>query len=134
MEPTLPTTDTALYLAPDHRLLRAVKAGTLLLVEEGLVKLEGPPRWLGERMHSARLQIGAGGCHVLEEDGWIGLTSPRGARLRVLAGRPADENLGDLLVARLRCLRALENRLLAALAAALRLRLEERENPGGPAP
>lgn len=134
MDPILPKPDEPLYLAAEQQHLRPARAGTLVLVEEGLVLLEGPPRWLGERMQSARLQIGAGGCHVLEEDGWIGLTSPRGARLRVLAGRPADENLGDLLVARLRCLRALENRLLAALAAALRLRVGERENPGGPAP
>jgi hypothetical protein len=76
----------------------------------------------------ARLQIEAGCCHVLEEDGWIGLDALAG-RQRWLAGRPADENLG-ICWWRLRCLRALENRLLAALAAALRLRLEERENPG----
>ncbi|HRH73240.1 MAG TPA: hypothetical protein PLM62_09100 [Zoogloea sp.] len=134
MDPILVKPDETLYLAAQQQHLRPVRAGTLVLVEEGLVLLEGPPRWLGERMQRARLPIEAGCCHVLEEDGWIGLMSPRGARLRVLAGRPADEDLGDLLVARLRCLRTLENRLLAALAAALRLRVEERETPGRPAP
>lgn len=134
MEPPLPTTDTALYLAPDHRLLRAVKAGTLLLVEEGLVELDGPPRWLGEQMLRPRLQIEAGCGHVFDEDGWIELSSARGARLRLVSDRTSGVNAVEVLMGRMRCLRTLENRLLAAVAAALRVRLERQESPGGPAP
>ncbi|MBL8460515.1 MAG: hypothetical protein JNM92_14215 [Zoogloea sp.] len=134
MEPTLPTTDAELYLAPDHRHLRAVRAGTLILVEEGLIELEGPPRSLGEQMLRPRRQIEAGCGHVLDEDGWIGLSSARGARLRLVTDRTSGVNSVEVLMARMRCLRTLENRLLAAVAAALRVRLERQESPGGPAP
>ncbi len=130
MDPTPLKPDATLQLGPAQRHLCHAAAGSVLVVEEGLVLLDGPPRWLSAQMLTPRRQVEAGCCHVLEEDGWIGLTAPRGARLRLLAerGEGTDDGLLALLLARVRWLRTLENRLLAAGVAALRLRLERREN------
>ncbi len=128
MDPTPRQADETLHIGPARHHLCQVAAGSLLLVEEGLVILDAPPRWLGTQMCSPRHRIEAGCCHVLEEGGWITLTAPRGASLRLMAERARDESLLALLLARVRWLRTLENRLLAAGAEALRLRLERREN------
>ncbi len=128
MDPTPLKPDATLQLGPAQHHLCQVTAGSVLVVEEGLVLLDGPPRWLDAQMLTPRCQVEAGCCHVLEEDGWIGLTAPRGARLRLLADQGRDDGVLALLLARVRWLRTLENRLLAAGVAALRLRLERRES------
>lgn len=128
MDPTPLKPDATLQLGPAQHHLFQVTAGSVLVVEEGLVLLDGPPRWLDAQMLTPRREVEAGCCHVLEEDGWIGLTAPRGARLRLLADQGRDDGVLALLLARVRWLRTLENRLLAAGVAALRLRLERRES------
>jgi hypothetical protein len=75
-------------LAAEQQHLRPRRAGTLVLVEEGLV-LEGPPRWLWKARTPADRVAWAAMCLKRMAD-W----TPRGAPERVLAGRPADENLG----------------------------------------
>lgn len=128
MDPTPRQPDETLRIGPAQRHQYQATAGSLLVVEEGLLILELPPRWTGVQMLTPRHQIEAGCCHVLEESGWITLTAPRGASLRLVPERSRNENVLALLLARLRWLRTLENRLLAAGAEALRLRLERREN------
>ncbi|MBL8454498.1 MAG: hypothetical protein JNK97_17320 [Zoogloea sp.] len=128
MDPTPRQPDEALHIGPARHHQCQAAAGSLLVVDEGQVILDLPPRWIDAQMLSPRHRIEAGCCHVLEEGGWITLTAPRGASLRLVAERSRDESLLALLLARVRWLRTLENRLLAAGAEALRLRLERREN------
>lgn len=128
MDPTPFKPDATLQLGPAQHHLCPVTAGSMLVVEEGVLLLDEPPRWLDAQMLAPRRTVEAGCCHVVEEDGWIGLTTPRGARLRLLADPGRDDGLLALLLARVRWLRTLENRLLAAGVAALRLRLDRGEN------
>lgn len=128
MDPTPRQPDETLRIGPAQRHLYPAAAGSLVVVEEGLVILEAAPRWLDGQMLHPRQRIGAGCCHVLEDGGWITLTAPRGASLRLVTAHAPDESLLTLLLARVRWLRTLENRLLAAGAEALRSSLERREN------
>lgn len=118
-----------LQLGPGQHHLLSVAAGTLLIVEEGLLWVERPPGWVGEHPLTLHTQVDAGACHVVEKAGWIKLSAPRGARLRLLTEHEErEDSVLEVLLARMRCLRVLENRVLAAGVAALRLRLENREN------
>lgn len=121
---TLPLPRGALHLT-------RVDAGTLLLAEGVDVLVEGPPQWIGDQLQVLRSCIREGCGHWVETAGWIRLSQAGGqaagcradGRVRLIA--PADAG-GDALegvLGRLRGLRRLENRLLAAIAQALRQRL-----------
>ncbi|KAB2967470.1 hypothetical protein [Zoogloea sp.] len=124
--------DVILRLAPGALHLTRVEAGTLLLAEGADILVEGPAHWIGEQLLAPRSCVHEGCGHWVERAGWIRLSragEPRDAcpadgLVRLIAPAGAGNNPLEALLARLRGLRRLENRLLAATARALRLGLE----------
>jgi len=64
MDPTPLKPDATLQLGPAQRHLCHAAAGSVLVVEEGLVLLDGPPRWLG-----AQIKLGGTCLGTVEDDG-----------------------------------------------------------------
>ncbi len=121
---TLPLPRGALYLT-------RVEAGTLLLAEGADVLVEGPPQWIGDQLQVPRSCVREGCGHWLEAAGWIRLSQAgdrtvgdgAAGRIRLIAPVEAGGNALEAVLGRLRALRRLENRLLAATARALRRHL-----------
>lgn len=129
-------TDEILRLPPGALHLTRVEAGTLLLAEGAEILVEGPPHWIGEQLVAPRSRVREGCGHWVDVAGWIRLSradehcgdphsadQPADSLVRLIAPAGATVNPLDAMLARLRGLRRLENRLLAATARALRLRL-----------
>ena len=72
-----------LALCPGQAGLRWLPAGTTLVVLEGSMRLEPPPR----SMTAARYTLGAGHAHVVETSGWWHLHADTrsGAHVRLVA-------------------------------------------------
>lgn len=130
------TTDEILRLAPGALHLTRVEAGTLLLAEGAEILVEGPPHWIGEQLVAPRSRVREGCGHWVDTAGWIRLSradehygdkrstdEAADSLVRLIAPADAAGNPLDAMLARLRGLHRLENRLLAATARALRLRL-----------
>ena len=109
-----------LRLAPDEARLLHLAAGTLLLVQDGCVRYEGPPHWLDGQWLPTHRRLDAGTCHQVDDAGWIRVTALRDSELRIIV---ANEEAGllELLLARLRWLRSLEIRKLREEVRALRI-------------
>ncbi|NML28466.1 hypothetical protein [Zoogloea dura] len=126
-------TDEILRLAPGALHLTRVEAGTLLLAEGAEILVEGPPHWIGEHLLAPRSCVREGCGHWVERAGWIRLSRAEGHQddcqadglVRLIAPPGSGDTPLDAVLARLRGLRRLENRLLAATARALRLRLAQ---------
>jgi hypothetical protein len=91
------STKTWLLTSGEQRLLRA-PTGSRWIAARGDVRLDEPPRWLGERLVGIQLMLHDGAEHVVERGGWIGLeaasncalvceTPPSFARLLTAAWR-----------------------------------------------
>lgn len=68
--------------------LRWLEAGTTLIVLDGCMTLEYPPRWLADgQTLRIRHALGAGHAHVVETSGWWALYADQGssAHLRVVS-------------------------------------------------
>ncbi len=125
------TPDETLPLPRGAMYLTRVEAGTLLLAEGADVLVEGPPQWIGDQLQVLRSRVREGCGHWVETAGWIRLSQagsqPAGCsvdgRVRLIAPADAGGDLLETVLGRLRRLRRLENRLLAATARALRQRL-----------
>ena len=109
-----------LRLARDESQLLHVAAGTLLLVHDGCIRHDGPPRWLDGQWLPTQQRLDASTCQRVDDAGWIRLTALRDSELRIIV---ANEEAGllELLLARLRWLRSLEIRKLREEVRALRI-------------
>lgn len=66
----LPPSGAQLRLEAHETLLASARAGTWLQVDRGVLIVQPPMRWLGERMVAPVHRLVAGAGLLLDEDGW----------------------------------------------------------------
>ena len=81
MHPSLPPSLTSLRLAAGQVLTVSARAGTWLQVEQGVLTVQGPPRWLGGCMVAPVRRLTRGEGLALEDDG-VWQISAEGAPVR----------------------------------------------------
>jgi hypothetical protein len=83
----LPTSMKTLLLRAGERRLVAARSGSRWVAVRGDLRLSEPPRWLGERVVALELTLREGTEHVLENGGWITLSTATDSVLRAEAPR-----------------------------------------------
>lgn len=81
---------------------RWLAAGTTLVVLEGALTVESPPRWLADHTLRLRHTIGAGHAYVLDNSGWWALhgAGRGGVQLRIATERRPTRRLAPGAVLR----------------------------------
>ncbi|WP_298624720.1 hypothetical protein [uncultured Zoogloea sp.] len=83
--------------------MKHLAAGTRLVVIDGAARLEGPPCWLGDTLHTPRQHLAAGDDWVVSTTGWVRLSAERPCSLVCIA--PSHASPGGWLKTRLEKLR-----------------------------
>jgi len=103
-------------LHPGQRLDLRVQRGMMLVAARGKVHIAGPDPWLAGGMVQQGTDLQEGDAHTLLDDGWISLSSRRGAEVVCVDAPPAGGAVTKLLA----LLAAVLHRALPANAAGRR--------------
>jgi len=89
-----PASTRAIALQPHQTLRTAVRAGSVVLLQAGALKVGEPPRWLAETMLRPASRLDEGGALPVAERGWLELEAGgSGARLLLIEPVPAWRRL-----------------------------------------
>jgi hypothetical protein len=69
--------------------MKHLTAGTRIVMIDGTARLEGPPCWLGDTLHTPRQHLAAGDDWVLASTGWVRLSAERPCALVCITPSPA---------------------------------------------